>query len=104
MKMIFDADETITVKEIFCGTWKIRKKELADFLISEQERDELKAIGRNRCLFGAKILERAVILSNLASIISIEVDSNIIRLNPIGIKMRVNDSIIDFLESKAENS
>lgn len=101
MKMIFDADEMVTVREGLCGTWKIRKTEIADFLISEQQEEE-KLAKREYHLFGEKTLERAVILSNLTNVISIEITNNLIELKPIGIRMRVDETIIDFLESRAE--
>lgn len=88
MKMIFDIDEMITVREGLCGTWKIRKKDLADYLTRGAE-----AVPKER------MLECVIILSNITNVISIEVDGNLIRLNPIGIKMRVSDETIYLLEN-----
>lgn len=86
--MIFDADEIITVREGLYETWKIRKQDLADFLASK--------VG---LYSGEEILERKIILSNINNVISIEEDGNLIILKPVGIKMRVNNSIIYLFEN-----
>ncbi len=88
MKMIFGADEMIIVREGLRGTWKIRKKDLADYLIKGAE-----------VSLGERRLECTIILSNITNVISIEVDGDLIRLNPIGIKMTVSDETIYLLEN-----
>lgn len=88
MKKIFADDEMITVRAGFCRTWKIRKQDLADYLIRETE-----------AVAGGRILECTIILWNINNVISIKVDGNLIRLNPIGIKMRVSDETIYLLEN-----
>lgn len=88
MKMFFDADEMVTIREELCGTWKIRKQEIADFLGREVDLHS-----------GEKVLERAVILSNLTNVISIEIVNNIIELKPIGMSMMVSNDIIYLLKA-----
>lgn len=88
MKMIFPADEMITIRKGLIGTWKIRKKDLADYLTKGAEAS-----------LGERRLECTIILSNITNVISIEVDGDLIRLNPIGIKMTVSDETIYLLEN-----
>ena len=105
MKMIFAADEVVKVREQYCGTWDVKKQEIADFLIEQQRERHYMEIDPKYHYSGDLVLERAVILSNLTNVISIEVEppaSNRIELYPIGIKMIVNESIVDFLYSKSK--
>lgn len=104
MKMIFAADEVVKVREQYYGTWEVKKQEIADFLISEQRREE-EIASNEHYMFSENTLERAVILSNLTNVISIEIapaSSNHIKLYPIGTNMLVNESIINFIRSKAK--
>lgn len=89
MKMIFAADEVVKVKNQFCGTWDVKKQDIADFLSSN-------LVGYSQNI----ILERTIILSNLINVISIEIDDDIIILQPIGIKMRASNETIYFLKRR----
>lgn len=100
MRLIFDADEMVKVREQYCGTWEVKKQEIADFLISEQRREE-EIASMEHYLFSENTLERAVLLSNLTNVISIEITPKLIKLYPNGI--RIYDSVLmEFLRSKSK--
>lgn len=105
MKMIFAADEVVKVRKQYCGTWDVKKQDIADFLVEQHREEHYKEMDPKYHYSGEKVLERAVILSNLTNVISIEIapaTPTRIDLYPIGIKMIVNESIVDFLRSKSK--
>ncbi|MCI8344437.1 MAG: hypothetical protein HFJ42_00350 [Clostridia bacterium] len=103
MRILFSSDELVEVTAPHCGTWNISKKSIADFLILKQREEYLDEENRGTRAYSLTdgVLERAVILSNLTNISSIEMlGCDIIKLHPVEIKMLVSKYIIEFLRSK----
>lgn len=111
MKMIFDYDDMVTIAKIEGTSLQVRKQEISDFLIKTQiMEDKLvkSAVMNNGRIYpqdGIKIIENAVILSNIkhVDVITLEKKDRIIYLYPIGITMKVREEIWKFLNSKFNN-
>lgn len=105
MKMFF-SDEEVEVTAPYCGTWNVSKQAIADFLVlkhREELANERSASLRRGYYPEDGVLEKTVILSNLINVSSIEIkESDIIKLDPIGIRMLVSEYIIEFLRSKSK--
>lgn len=111
MKMFFGYDDKVTIEKVGGTSLVIRKQEISNFLIKKQiKMDELveRSVRQNGRVYpqdGIKIIEKAVILSNLKQVDVIELreEGKYIVLYPIGIEMEISEEIWNFLNSKFNN-
>lgn len=111
MKMFFDYDDMVTIAKVGGTSLEVTKQEISNFLTKIQIKEDeiveraVRQIGRAYPQDGIKIIERAVILSNLnhVKVILLEKEDGVIELQPIGIKMEISERIWKFLNSKLNN-